>query len=111
MSTSETSRVIAHILEKNMRKMGIVPYTKSIQEEMFQRLKEEARMQDDFFKRYNKPSERRIFRNKIIALHEKGLHTQVIADRMQVTGAIILDELRKAGYVRRKSKNENTDNT
>lgn len=111
MSHSETSRVISHLIEKNMRKMGIVPYPQRVQEEMFQRLKEEAKQQDDFFNRYNKPSARRIFRNKIIDLHEEGLKTDEIADRMKVTPSIIFDELRKAGYVRRKSKDEHTVST
>jgi hypothetical protein len=91
-----------------MRAMGITPYEKKVQEEMFSRLKQEARKQDDFFKRYDKPSARRIFKDKIIQLHEQKLSTQAIADQMNVTTTIILDELRKAGYVRRKSKNENT---
>lgn len=91
--------------------MGIVPYPKRVQEEMFQRLKAEARQQDDFLKRYNKPTERRIFRSKIIDMHLQGISTKKIAETMQVTTAIILDELRKAGYCRRKSKNEHTVST
>lgn len=111
MSNSETSRVISHLIEKNMRKMGIVPYPQRVQEEMFQRLKEEAKQQDDFFNRYNKPTERRIFRNKIIDMHLQGISSQEMAETMQVTTAVILDELRKAGYWRRKSKDEHTVST
>lgn len=111
MSNSDTSRTLAHIIEKNMRTLGIVPYPKRVQEEMFQRLKEEAKQQDEFYARYNKPSQRKVFRDKIVELHEKKVPAQEIATIMNISYSAVLDELRKAGYWMRKSKNEHTVST